>query len=374
MNFNEFIHSLRTAELRRMPPGAKRVVSVGCSGAWYFDWFASGYPGVEIHYGAELFSPQPSGLPAYVRWVKTSMADLSFTGDETVDLVFAGQAIEHAWAEDLADFLLESYRILKPSHWLVIDSPNRAVTEPLNWIHPEHTAELTVAETLELVHLAGFDAVSICGLWLCYAREQHRWLPLFDTDPTGQWSDEERLRVGRTRPEDCFIWWLIARKAPRAVRRIELSTKILEIHRRVSTRRAHYFRNEIGIVEGNDHYCVVKSDPRERGYLVLGPGVPLRPGTYRAFFLLGLAETPGSKAGAGEAVGELQIHSNLTHQDLAVRRVKLAELSLGAMSTFPMRFTLNEVRFGVEFRVYSYGKAPLMVRRCVHVERETPIW
>src|ERR687892_401325 len=37
--FHQALHELRTIELERVPKGARRALSVGASGGWYFDWF-----------------------------------------------------------------------------------------------------------------------------------------------------------------------------------------------------------------------------------------------------------------------------------------------------------------------------------------------
>ena len=54
-DFNEFLHELRTRELRRLPPGAKTVLSGGCSGGWYFRCVKECYPELERHIGVEAY-------------------------------------------------------------------------------------------------------------------------------------------------------------------------------------------------------------------------------------------------------------------------------------------------------------------------------
>ena len=51
--FHSILHTLRTAELRCVPKGARRVVSVGASGRWYFDWFEECVGPLELHVGVE---------------------------------------------------------------------------------------------------------------------------------------------------------------------------------------------------------------------------------------------------------------------------------------------------------------------------------
>ena len=40
-----------------------------------------------------------------------------------------GQTVEHVWPEELAGFLSEANRVLGPQGWIVLDSPNRRITQ-----------------------------------------------------------------------------------------------------------------------------------------------------------------------------------------------------------------------------------------------------
>jgi len=47
MDFNELIHGQRGELIRQMPKGANVVLSAGCAGAWYFEWFEENYGSVK---------------------------------------------------------------------------------------------------------------------------------------------------------------------------------------------------------------------------------------------------------------------------------------------------------------------------------------
>lgn len=143
---------------------------------------------------------------------------MALVGDGEVNLVFAGQVIEHLWPDDVAGFLAEAHRVLEPEGHLVMDSPNRAVTEAINWLHPQHTAELSVPEAAELVRLAGFEVESVRGLVLGYDRDRRVFLGLDD----GSMGWHERAARGVDHPEDSFVWWLTARRANREPQRAAL--------------------------------------------------------------------------------------------------------------------------------------------------------
>ncbi|MGH9135183.1 MAG: methyltransferase domain-containing protein, partial [Ilumatobacteraceae bacterium] len=165
--FHAVLHELRTVELERLPKGARRALSVGASGRWYFDWFERSVGQLDVHIGVEAFEAEPADLPSYVHWIPTSADRFDGVADEDVDLVFAGQTSEHLWARELADFLVQSHRVLRPDGRLVVDSPNRLVTEHLRWSHGGHTVELAAGEIRELLRLAGFRPESLRGLWRC---------------------------------------------------------------------------------------------------------------------------------------------------------------------------------------------------------------
>ncbi len=151
------------------------VLSGGANSRWYFDWFADNYDSSpERHIGVEALAPKPDDLPDNAEWVASTLGDLSAVESGTVDLVFAGEVIEHLWADDIAGFLLESHRVLAPGGRIALDSPNRRVTQAIAWLHPEHTLEFSVDEIAELLELAGFDDVELRGVLRCYDRRRHR--------------------------------------------------------------------------------------------------------------------------------------------------------------------------------------------------------
>jgi len=161
-DFNARLHELRSRELGRLPPGAATVLHGGSAGQWYFDWFQERYTTtVTRHIGVDALSVRPELLAEEVEWLQRSLGDLSPVGGGEVDLVFAGQVIEHLWPEEVVGFLLEARRVLRRAGILVMDSPNRRVTAALGWEHPEHTVEFRPDEIIELLELAGFSEISV---------------------------------------------------------------------------------------------------------------------------------------------------------------------------------------------------------------------
>ena len=206
-DFSEFLHALRTRELRRLPADARTVVSGGCAGEWYFQWFADNFQGkAERHYGVELFTDAPPGLPPEITWLRQSLASMRGVRDREADLVFGGEVIEHLWPDDIGGFLAEAWRVLRPGGVLALDSPNRVVCQAQRWSHPQHTLEFSVEEIVRLLGFAGFEQIEIRGVWLCYDRDAHVQLPFDDLD--GQPLDRAaRIELAGERPEDAFVWW-----------------------------------------------------------------------------------------------------------------------------------------------------------------------
>ncbi len=108
-----------------------------------------------------------------VRYAYHSMIDLAPYADETFDLVFSGQSIEHVQMDEGDLMLKESYRILRPGGWLAVDTPNRAITRlwvdqdrpwKTGYVDPDHKYEYTVAELVDKVTAAGFSVVETKGL------------------------------------------------------------------------------------------------------------------------------------------------------------------------------------------------------------------
>jgi SAM-dependent methyltransferase len=205
--FHQALHELRTIELERVPKGARRALSVGASGGWYFDWFERSVGPLESHIGVEAFETEPDDLPPYATWIASTADRFDEVPDDSVDLVFAGQTTEHLWPDELTGFLLESHRVLAEGGQLVIDSPNRLVTEHLDWSHGGHTIELSAAETNELLELAGFEVTSTRGLWLC--RIGDRVLELEEGLDDGGLTCR-RICDAAERPDDSFVWWINA--------------------------------------------------------------------------------------------------------------------------------------------------------------------
>jgi ubiquinone/menaquinone biosynthesis C-methylase UbiE len=101
-----------------------------------------------------------------VRYRYHSMVDLSDYPDNSIDLVYSGQSIEHVPLPVADTVLAEVRRVLKPGGYLGIDTPNARVTrlQQEEFIDPDHEHEYTHAELSQKLVRAGFDIVDAKGL------------------------------------------------------------------------------------------------------------------------------------------------------------------------------------------------------------------
>jgi SAM-dependent methyltransferase len=360
INVNELVHNSRSAFLRQMPPGADVMCSAGCAGNWYFDWIEKCYGPVRSHIGVEYYSPKPESLPANVTWIANTVSNMSGVSDQSCDLVFSGQNLEHLWPEEVVGFLLESWRILRPDGHLVIDSPNREITAPLRWSHPEHTVEVTVPEIKKLVSLAGFDVVSARGIWLCRDPRTGRTLP-FDPNVQDEWSLYERLMTATSDPENAFIWWVEARRSARQPDAEAVRAEMAAIFAKAWPERVQRFLVGAGKAEqraGDEWVACSKEQP---GAAIFGPYFPLRAGRYAVTFDVATGGVLDIGRDVPFACCEVMIGARA--EPIASRDVRLSDIEVSPRVT--LEFELAQLEFGVQFRCVNYGKIAMACRRGV---------
>jgi predicted SAM-dependent methyltransferase len=104
-----------------------------------------------------------------VYYVYTSMVDLSAFKNDSVDMVYSGQSIEHVTRGEADQVCREAWRVLKPGGWFCLDTPNRALTRiqfPRRFINPDHKYEYTHPELSGLLQQSGFCIQEAKGLVL----------------------------------------------------------------------------------------------------------------------------------------------------------------------------------------------------------------
>jgi SAM-dependent methyltransferase len=357
LDVNYLLHHSRGAFLRGMPPGAQRLLSAGCAGNWYFEWIEETYGRVPEHLGIEYYAPKPEGLPDNVTWITNTASDMSAVANASCDLVFSGQNLEHLWPEEVSGFLLEAARVLKQGGHLVVDSPNRLLTAPLNWSHPEHTIELTLAEMTALMRLAGFDVTASYGIWLCRDARTGTVLPFDPNQPTPRWSITERLILARDRPDDSFIWWVEGVRSDRLADAAATHAMMADLFRKHWPERIQ--RLVVPAGHGSRQSAEgewIESAAGQGGVAIYGPYMPLRAGRHRVTWQVQPA------AGAQSPVAVCEVVAGSGSQVLSRHEVRSGELRVS------LEFELTETTFGVQFRCVSTGGAGFLALRKVELE------
>lgn len=361
-DFNQMLHELRGRELERVPADARIILSGGSAGDWYFPWFEERYSGaIARHIGVEAYAPRPARLPAGVEWIESTLGSIQPVSSSSVELVFAGQVIEHLWPEEVAGFLTEARRVLKGDGLLVLDSPNRVVTEAQGIVQPEHTTEFAVDEVVELVELAGFDVADVRGIWHCFDAAGRRQVPANDLNMTTA-ERRRRIEAARGAPEQSFVWWLEARRAdrpPDTDRLLERSYEICERFRRVACRRIMAAIGTRAWSPQGDPVATTRAE--ESGAALYGPYVPMRPGAYRVTFALG--RTDEAPADGGPVVA-IEVAAGDPMTPLVQRWIEADELPRGAdLAEFTLEFDLSaSTTMGLQTRVIDLGRIGLVTR------------
>ena len=141
-----------------------------------------------------------------IRYYRGSMTDLSWIPDQSVDLVFAGESIEHVSEKDAWTVCTEAFRILRPGGYFCLDTPNAALTRlqsPDSLIHPEHKKEYTVQEIREMLERVGFVIVQALGI-----------CPMLESLRRKVFDPKELIRnIGLSEnPEDGYLFFIKAVK------------------------------------------------------------------------------------------------------------------------------------------------------------------
>lgn len=361
VDMNLILHQGRGARLRMLPRGAEVFVSAGCSGTWFFEWIEQCYGPIPRHIGVEYYSPKPHDLPANVEWIENTCSDMSSVGTGIADLVFSGQNLEHLWPEEVIGFLMEAARITKPGGLLVMDSPNRLVTEALRtWVHPEHTVEVTPDEACELLVLAGFDVTLNAGVWLNRDPASSAVLP-HDWQAGSSWSVPERLVVATDHPDHSFIWWVEGRRSDRAPDGEGLRTRMAAIF---ATAWQERLQRTLCLPDRTQErrggaLWIRQTEESGGGPLIFGPYVPLPQGRYRCRFHL---DNPGSTP--VDATFEAVVAGRVL--------VQQARTLPAGQSQVALEFTLEKLEFGIEFRCLPALGVPLLCRKAIDLEDLEP--
>jgi hypothetical protein len=348
-DISQLLHDARSACLRKMPKVQGTMLSAGCAGTWYFNWILERTGHTGRHIGIEFYTPKPDDLPANVQWIANTVGDMNAVASNECELVFSGENLEHLWPEEVVGFFLESWRVLKPGGHLVVDSPNRLLTEPYVWSHPEHTVEVTPAEAKNLAELAGFEVTRLRGIWLCRDPVSKRLLPLDPNSVDDKWPLVERALSAEDDPDNSFLWWLEAVKREREPDPAALTAAMNSIFAFAWPQRSKRFVQVVGDKVERNGIISARAKQGIGGVIVYGPYMPLKKGRHSATFRLSAAKQSDQSAiifrcdilGAGA-------------REIIMKDISSADLATSG-GVVTLEFDLPELEFGIQARCISFG-------------------
>ncbi|WP_424357761.1 class I SAM-dependent methyltransferase [Methanocella sp. MCL-LM] len=356
MDFYEFLHECRTTCLRNMP-AARSVLSIGASGLWYFEWFHKNYPhSVMTHTGIDI-SPCPEGLPVFARWIQHDGSDLSMIPAGSIDLIFAGQFIEHISWEQQYQFLVEANRVLASGGFLVIDSPNYPVANRYGIKHQDHVSELSYLQMSEALKLSGFSLTESRGIMP---------VSLLGTPPSNQGKYcsrfvttvyKEDLKNGvNGNPDESFIWWITARKLPVEINHQDLRDRLNKFFIANESEKTSIVYHQIGVLEEHGGNVYVKVSPGQNDFALYGPYVTYPAGKYLVKFDISM---PGkSYAKEDTVVCSIDVAANCGEKIVVKQDLMVKNLVDGKSQV--LEFSIDAPTM-LEFRVLSHGTAEFRV-------------
>ena len=212
------IHRARQIMVRRLLPPADDVLDLGGAAAplYTFGWTHPFTRMVLVDLAPEarheafrdvvLASPTGAGEVA-VHY--GDMTRLERYADESFDLVWSGQSIEHVDQDAGRRMTEEALRVLRPGGHFCLDTPNRRVTQIHTrsvgggFVHPDHKLEYHADDLRELLTACGFEIAAARGV--C---EMPRTLA------TGVFEYEDFVlgSVLTDKPEDGYVLYFDGRK------------------------------------------------------------------------------------------------------------------------------------------------------------------
>lgn len=360
MDFSHILHECRTANLRSVDAQGKVMVSIGAADTWYFNWVEQSCGKPLRHVGVEYYMPKPGDLPEGVEWIANTASDMSDVESSIADVLFSGQNIEHLWQDEVAGFLAEAHRVLKPGGLLVLDSPNRTITQAYGGAHPEHMVELTVDEAVALITRAGFDVDSVKGIFTCRDRRSGALLSIEHLSETAPNSVVQRCVEATEDPRNAYIWWIQARKSRRPFDEAAVKKTIAQYWSIGWPERLNRLVSNIGVkrtaVDGTVWW---ESKAGEGGALVYGPYSPLKAGKYRVTLQVRMLDD----AAAGSDLGWMDVAFNHAGDVKARLELQAGNLSPGGYQPLSLDFSIPEMTFGFQVRAFSSGAVGLSVEK-----------
>lgn len=175
------LHSARMKMVRTLLPEAKVILDLGGYSAsdQRGALLQLGYPHLPENIYIRDLPPDKMMFPGQewpiqvkyqncnIEYVYGSMTDLSCFQENSFDLVWSGESIEHITKEEAEQLFDQVYKLLKSGGKFALDTPNRKATKllfPNNYIHPEHKLEYYFDDLCKLLEKHNFKILDTKGI------------------------------------------------------------------------------------------------------------------------------------------------------------------------------------------------------------------
>lgn len=296
MSFHEYVHNLRTEFIKKLDIKAKSILHLGASDIWYYHWFKENYTyfnEVEKQTGVDL-NPRPADLPEEIEWHQKDIRNLDFAQNNTFDMVFAGQFIEHLPHNIQAEMFREVNRVLKKDGYFVFDAPNARVSRKACYYYCEHLHELEYEQAYTIAELGGFNVLKVYGIIPSDVIYDIPKFPLVRSTGGGYTKfpnfDLIKADYGRglnSNPAASFIYAFITQKRD-GIHNADLISKLCEEFYKINvTRNIKIYSSIIGELRlsSNNLPCIYSDESNGPGYVLYGPYEKYPPGKYQAEFI-----------------------------------------------------------------------------------------
>ncbi len=179
--FPSRLHQLRQQLVARLPAAQNILDLGGASGSSEIGALLQmGYPHKPQTLDIIDLPPADRLLPAAemnrelthgrtrIRYHYRSMHELVDFEDQSFDLIWSGETIEHIPPEHAEEVFSHAARLLRPGGYLALDTPNRALTRlevgDEAFIHPEHKHEYEYQEFIDRFAMPELEIVRSLGL------------------------------------------------------------------------------------------------------------------------------------------------------------------------------------------------------------------